>query len=33
MMDEMTKQCCGEEGMPDFETMKQFMEKCGCRFP
>ena len=29
MMEEMMKQCCGEGGKPDFEKMKQFMEKCG----
>lgn len=32
MMDEMMemmKECCGEDGMPDFEKMKGFMEKCG----
>ena len=29
MMEEMMKQCCGEGGNPDFEKMKQFMEKCG----
>jgi hypothetical protein len=33
MMQEMMKQCCGEGGMPDFDKMKQFMEKCGCRLP
>jgi hypothetical protein len=29
MMNEMMKECCGEGGMPDFEKMKAFMEKCG----
>ena len=29
MMQDMLKQCCGENGMPDFEKMKQFMEQCG----
>ena len=29
MMEDMMKQCCGEGGTPDFEKMKQFMEKCG----
>ena len=29
MMNQMMKQCCGESGMPDFEKMKHFMEKCG----
>jgi hypothetical protein len=29
MMEEMMKQCCGPEGKPDFEKMKQFMESCG----
>jgi len=29
MMSEMMKQCCGDDGMPDFEKMKQFMEQCG----
>lgn len=28
-MEEMMKQCCGPEGKPDFEKMKEFMEKCG----
>ena len=26
----MMKQCCGDDGKPDFEKMKQFMERC-CR--
>ena len=29
MMHEMMKQCCGDDGMPNFEKMKQFMEQCG----
>jgi hypothetical protein len=29
MMEEMVKQCCGPKGIPDFEKMKKFMEKCG----
>jgi len=29
MMQDMMKQCCGEDGMPDFEKMKQYMEQCG----
>ena len=29
MMEEMMKQCCGPEGRPDFEKMKEFMERCG----
>jgi hypothetical protein len=29
MMNEMMKQCCGEEGMPNLEKMKEFMEKYG----
>ena len=29
MMNEAMKQCCGEDGKPDFGEMKQFMEKCG----
>ena len=28
-MNEMMQQCCGSDGMPNFEMMKQFMEKCG----
>lgn len=27
----MMKQCCGEDGKPNFEKMKQFMESCGKR--
>ena len=29
MMSEMMKQCCGAEGKPDFDKMKQFMGHCG----
>ena len=29
MMQTMMQQCCGEDGMPNFEKMKQFMEQCG----
>ena len=29
MMNEMMKKCCGQDGMPNFEKMKGFMEKCG----
>ena len=29
MMQDMMKKCCSEDGMPDFEKMKQFMEQCG----
>lgn len=28
MMD-MMKECCGEDGMPEFDKMKTFMAKCG----
>ena len=28
-MTDMMKQCCGEDGKPNFEKMKQFMEGCG----
>lgn len=28
-MNEMMKQCCGEDGKPDLEKMKGFMEACG----
>lgn len=31
MMTLMMKECCGQNGMPDFEKMKSFMEKCGKR--
>ena len=29
MMNEMMKECCNEGGMPDFDKMKAFMERCG----
>lgn len=29
MMNEMMQQCCGADGKPDFDMMKQFMERCG----
>ncbi len=29
MMNEAMKQCCGEDGKPDFGKMKRFMEECG----
>lgn len=29
MMSEMMKQCCGQDGKPDFDKMKQFMKHCG----
>jgi hypothetical protein len=29
MTDEMMRQCCGAEGKPDFDKMKQFMARCG----
>ena len=29
MMQEMMNQCCTDDGKPDFEKMKQFMEHCG----
>ena len=28
-MNEMMEQCCGGDGKPDFDMMKQFMEHCG----
>ena len=28
-MHEMMKQCCGDDGKPDFAMMKKFMEHCG----
>ena len=31
MMQEMMNQCCTDDGKPDFEKMKQFMEHCGKR--
>ena len=29
IMSEMMKQCCGEDGKPDFDKMKHFMANCG----
>ena len=29
MMTDMMKHCCGEDGKPNFEKMKHFMEDCG----
>ncbi len=29
MMNEMMERCCGGDGKPDFDMMKQFMEHCG----
>ena len=29
MLDEMMKQCCGNDGKLNFEKMKQFMQRCG----
>jgi len=29
MMSQMMTECCGEDGMPDFEKMKRFMKMCG----
>ena len=29
MMIDMMKQCCGQDGKPNFEKMKHFMENCG----
>ncbi len=31
MMQELMNQCCADDGKPDFEKMKQFMEHCGER--
>ncbi len=28
-MNEMMEQCCGGDGKPSFDMMKQFMENCG----
>ncbi len=28
-MNEMMEQCCGSSGKPDFDMMKQYMERCG----
>ncbi len=33
MMEEMMKECCGPEGMPDVGKMKEPTENCGCRLP
>ncbi len=29
MMNEMMAECCGDNGKPDFNKMKAFIEKCG----
>jgi hypothetical protein len=29
MMNAMMAGCCGDDGKPDFDLMKQFMEHCG----
>lgn len=29
MMRDMMKQCCGTNGKPDFDHMKEFMGQCG----
>ena len=29
MMSQMMKQCCGEDGLPDMEKMKGYMQMCG----
>lgn len=29
MKPEMMKQCCTEDGKPDFEKMRKFMQSCG----
>ena len=29
MTNDMMKQCCSDDGKPDFEKMKEFMEGCG----
>ncbi len=29
MMEEIMTKCCGPEGKPNFEKMKEFMEECG----
>ena len=32
-MNEVMEQCCGGDGKPNFDMMKQFMEYCGkCEF-
>lgn len=28
-MNEMMEQCCGTDGMPNFDMMKKFMTQCG----
>jgi hypothetical protein len=28
-MNDMMQQCCGSNGKPDFDMMKQYMERCG----
>lgn len=28
-MSQMMRQCCGEDGLPDMEKMKGFMQMCG----
>ncbi len=28
-MNEMMEHCCGNDGMPNFDMMKQFMTHCG----
>ena len=28
-MNDMMQQCCGSSGKPDFDMMKQYMERCG----
>jgi hypothetical protein len=28
-MNEMLEQCCASNGKPDFDMMKQFMQRCG----
>lgn len=29
MTSQMMKQCCGEDGLPDMEKIKSFMQMCG----
>lgn len=29
MMSQMMKQCCDEDGLPDIQKMKGFMQMCG----
>ncbi len=31
MSNDMVKECCGDDGKPDFEKMKAFMERCGMK--